>query len=236
MGVEPLAIQFVGDLSYDRSATVGPLSVRSDQARIDALLTRVLDIGVAIVALIVLAPVMLIVSLLVFASDGGPIFFRQERIGVGGRTFSCFKFRSMMVDAEARLAELLAGDPLARREWEHDHKLRRDPRITTIGGFLRRSSLDELPQLFNVLRCEMSIVGPRPIVAKEAERYGRYFVDYCSTRPGITGLWQVSGRNDTTYRRRVALDVTYARSRSVLMDLRILARTIPAVLTSRGSY
>ena len=150
--------------------------------------------------------------------------------------FKCLKFRSMLVDADRRLQELLAQDPVARAEWERDHKLRDDPRITALGSFLRRSSVDEIPQLFNVLRGEMSLVGPRPIVAAEVPRYRRYINHYCSVTPGITGLWQVSGRNDVSYRRRVALDVTYARSKSLLFDLKILAATVPAVLLRKGSY
>ena len=131
---------------------------------------------------------------------------------------------------------LEASDPIARLEWEKDHKLRNDPRITRLGSFLRKSSLDELPQLFNVLRGEMSLVGPRPIVDAEVVRYGRYFADYCSVRPGITGLWQISGRNDVSYRRRVALDVAFARARSRSLYVRILAGTVPSVLVRRGSY
>jgi exopolysaccharide production protein ExoY len=142
----------------------------------------------------------------------------------------------MAVDAEARLSELLKNDPVARLEWDRDHKLKNDPRITPIGNFLRKSSLDELPQLFNVLIGEMSLVGPRPIVIGEVARYGRYFQQYCSVRPGITGLWQISGRNDVTYRRRVAMDVTYARAQSYGLNMRILVGTVPSVLFARGSY
>ena len=142
----------------------------------------------------------------------------------------------MGVDAPDRLAAVLAEDPEARACWERDHKLKNDPRITPIGGFLRRSSLDELPQLINVLRGDMSIVGPRPITMVEAERYGRYIVEYVSVAPGITGLWQISGRNDVSYRRRVALDVAFARSRSLPLYVKIAVMTVPAVLFARGSY
>jgi lipopolysaccharide/colanic/teichoic acid biosynthesis glycosyltransferase len=142
----------------------------------------------------------------------------------------------MAIDAEQRLAELLAQDPLARAEWDKDHKLRNDPRVTRLGAFLRKTSLDELPQLFNVLRGEMSLVGPRPIVDAEIAKYGRRFANYCAVKPGITGLWQVSGRNDTTYRARVAMDCVYARQRNVVMDGMIIAATVPAVLMRRGSY
>ncbi len=202
----------------------------------DNLLTEAMNMSLALVALLVLAPVMLAVAFAVFAQDGGPVLFAHRRIGRGGRYFYCLKFRSMAVDAEQRLADLLANDPVARAEWERDHKLRKDPRVTRLGEFLRKSSLDELPQLFNVLRGEMSLVGPRPIVDAEVPKYGRRFESYCAVKPGITGLWQVSGRNDTSYRARVAMDCVYARQRNVLMDGRIIAATVPAVLMRKGSY
>ena len=191
---------------------------------------------VALLALVFLLPIMLVVALAVYAQDGGPILFAHRRIGLHGRTFPCLKFRSMAVDAEARLAAVLASDPAARAEWEKDHKLRNDPRVTPLGAFLRKTSLDELPQLFNVLRGEMSLVGPRPIVEAEVGKYGRRFEAYCAVKPGITGLWQVSGRNDTTYRTRVALDCVYARRRNLGLDAYIIAATVPAVLARRGSY
>ncbi|HEY2661468.1 MAG TPA: sugar transferase [Caulobacteraceae bacterium] len=190
----------------------------------------------ATVMLVFFAPLMLGVAIAVFVQDGGPVFFAHRRLGLNGSSFACLKFRSMATDAQARFNHLLAVDPGARTEWERDHKLRNDPRITRLGEFLRRSSLDELPQLFNVLRGEMSLVGPRPIVEAEAHRYGRRICNYCSVRPGITGLWQVSGRNDTSYRRRVAIDVVYSRRKSLTLDARILLMTIPAVLLRRGSY
>jgi exopolysaccharide production protein ExoY len=142
----------------------------------------------------------------------------------------------MVIDADARLKDLLERDPQARAEWEADHKLRNDPRITRIGHFLRKSSLDELPQFFNVLMGEMSLVGPRPIVADEIVKYGRYFANYCRVRPGITGLWQISGRNDVSYRRRVAMDIAYVRSKSLALDMSILLLTVPRVVARRGSY
>lgn len=197
---------------------------------------RIFDVVIASLALVFFLPLMTLIALTIYACDPGPILFAQRRIGHGGHRFGCFKFRSMVVDAEQRLAELLENDPVAQAEWGRDHKLRNDPRITLIGNILRKSSLDELPQIFNVLRGEMSIVGPRPIVDAEVIRYGRYFAHYCYVRPGITGLWQVSGRNDVTYRRRVAFDVIYSRRRSILLDLRILFMTIPSVLKARGCY
>jgi len=209
---------------------------RAEERRFVDRLDRALNFLVALGLLVFLAPVMLIIALAVKLGDGGPALFAHKRIGLGGRSFYCLKFRSMAVDSEARLQKLLAESAEARAEWARDQKLKSDPRITFVGELLRKSSLDELPQLINVLRGEMSLVGPRPIVTAEIERYGRYFRDYCSVRPGITGLWQVSGRNDVRYSRRVAMDTVYSRTRTLAMDARILVMTVPAVLLRRGSY
>ena len=196
----------------------------------------VVDFAVAFLALVFIAPLMLLVAAAVFLQDGGPVIFAHRRLGRNGESFKCLKFRSMAIDAEARLQALLREDPEARAEWAKDHKLRNDPRVTKLGQFLRRSSLDELPQLFNVLRGEMSLVGPRPIVDAEVVKYGRRFRHYCSVKPGITGLWQVSGRNDVSYRQRVAMDCVYARSKTLTLDLYVLVMTIPAVLSRKGCY
>jgi exopolysaccharide production protein ExoY len=201
----------------------------------DAVLSRALDLGAGLVLLLFLSPVFAGVAIAIWVFDPGPVIFAHRRVGRGGVTFPCFKFRSMYVGAEARLARVLAEDPARRREWERDHKLRNDPRITPLGRILRYTSLDELPQLINVLRGEMSLVGPRPIVPDEIPRYGRFIMAYLLVRPGLTGLWQISGRSQTTYRRRVAADVLYVRSKSVGHDLRILVATIPAVILARGS-
>jgi exopolysaccharide production protein ExoY len=198
-------------------------------------MTRFLDVSIALAGLLFFAPLMILIAAAIMAS-GGPVLFRQMRLGQGGELFACLKFRTMYVDAEQLLAEVLANDPVARAGWEREHKLRRDPRVSTVGRFLRKTSLDELPQLFNVIAGSMSIVGPRPIVAAEAKRYGRYIRTYCAVRPGITGLWQISGRNETSYRRRVACDVAYVRTRSALKDLLIIVKTIPAVCFARGAY
>lgn len=198
--------------------------------------TQWLDRGLALLLLIFLAPLLIATAIAILVTSRGNIFFRQARIGRGGKEFLCYKFRTMEVDAERRLDVLLQNDAEARREWERDQKLRNDPRITSIGQFLRKSSIDELPQLINVVRGEMRLVGPRPIVESERHKYGRYFRDYCSVRPGITGLWQVSGRNDVSYRRRVAYDVLYSKHRSLLVDIGILIATVPCVLFRRGSY
>ena len=200
------------------------------------LACRVLDICVALLALAVLAPVMIVVALAVALERRGPVLFRHTRVGKGGAPFRVLKFRSMAVDGDLILSEYLTQNPEAAAEWARDHKLRADPRVSSLGVLLRKSSLDELPQLFNVLRGEMSIVGPRPIVQAEVTRYGRAFAHYCSVPPGITGVWQVSGRNDTTYRRRVAMDALYSRRKSVLLDVRLICATVPAVLSRKGSY
>lgn len=199
-------------------------------------LSRALDLAVAIAALIVLGPLMAVVAVVCTLSDRGPALFAHRRIGLNGRPFGVLKFRSMRINSDAVLAAHLLNSPEAAAEWDADHKLRDDPRVTRVGSFLRKSSLDELPQIFNVLRGEMSIVGPRPIVAAEVSRYGQLFECYCSVKPGMTGLWQVSGRNDVTYEHRVHMDALYARHRSVWLDVKIIAATIPAVLRRRGSY
>ena len=222
----------IGSAGFERAPfAAGERAVRSDVFDAEYLVNFLL----AAALIVFFAPLMLAVAVAVFVQDGGPVIFAHQRVGRNGRPFACLKFRSMAIDAQARLQHLLAVDAEARAEWARDHKLRNDPRITRLGDFLRRSSLDELPQLFNVLRGEMSLVGPRPIVEAEASRYGRRIVHYCSVRPGITGLWQVSGRNNTSYRRRVAIDVVYSRRKSLNLDIRILLMTIPAVLLRRGS-
>lgn len=197
---------------------------------------RLIDIAVAFSALALLSPLLLLIALAIRLQDGEPALFWQRRIGVGGYQFDCYKFRSMVSNAEIRLNQHFADHPEARAEWTADQKLRHDPRVTFLGRFLRRYSLDELPQLINVLRGEMSMVGPRPIIETEICRYGRYFDHYCRVRPGMTGLWQIMGRNDVSYRRRVALDVTFVKTRSLTRYFTILARTLPAVLRHTGVY
>ncbi len=197
--------------------------------------SRLLDILIASLALLFVLPLFAVIAVAIKLADPGPVFFRHRRVGLGGKTFGCWKFRTMVVDAEARLAAILAADPEAQREWDESQKLTYDPRVTWLGNFLRRSSLDELPQLFNVLMGEMSIVGPRPIVENEAARYGQHFALYCLVRPGITGLWQISGRSDIRYFERVLMDVRYVSSRSVMRDLKIIVLTVPSVLAARGS-
>jgi lipopolysaccharide/colanic/teichoic acid biosynthesis glycosyltransferase len=199
-------------------------------------LRRGLDLAIAICALVGLLPILALISLLIKLQDGGSVLFSQERIGERGRRFRCYKFRSMRPDAEARLAAVLAKDPELLREWAETHKLKNDPRVTLLGEFLRRSSLDELPQLINIIRGEMSVVGPRPIVKEEVARYCRWYRYYTMVKPGLTGLWQVSGRNDVNYRRRIAMDRLYVRMDSFQSYCWILVATVPAVLVRKGSY
>jgi lipopolysaccharide/colanic/teichoic acid biosynthesis glycosyltransferase len=197
---------------------------------------RALDILGAGLLLLACLPVFAVLAFFV-RLDGGPVFYAHERVGRGGRLFGCLKFRSMVADADRRLAALIARDPIARQEWESTRKLKNDPRVTWVGRFLRASSLDELPQLINVLRGDMSLVGPRPVQAAElAAFYGASAQHYMAVRPGITGPWQVSGRSDTSYAQRVALDVAYVTHPSLLTDVKILLRTPGAVLARRGAY
>lgn len=197
---------------------------------------RVLDVTLAVGALVLLSVLLAIVAAAIMLLDRGPVLIRHRRIGKDGVPFGCLKFRTMVVDADAVLVRHLATDPDAATEWKAMRKLRNDPRITPLGKILRETSLDELPQLVNVIRGEMSLVGPRPIVAEEMVRYGAAIADYKAVRPGLTGLWQCSGRNDVTYERRVMLDREYVRTWSIRRDLAIMLRTVPAVMSSRGVY
>jgi undecaprenyl-phosphate galactose phosphotransferase len=203
---------------------------------IERAVFRLFDIGVASTAIILFLPLFILILAAVLLTSPGPVLFVQRRVGRQGVLFPCLKIRTMRTDAAAILARLLEDDPAARAEWARDFKLRADPRITPVGDILRKLSLDELPQLMNVFVGHMSIVGPRPIVPGEIERYGIYFPDYCSVRPGLTGLWQVSGRNDVSYKERVQLDSRYAARKSVPLDMLIMVRTIPAVIRARGCY
>ena len=219
-----------------QQSTNQTIGLERDRKALFPIAKRALDIIGAGVGLLLLAPFFLIVALMVRA-DGGPAFFAHQRVGRGGKLFGCLKFRSMVIDSQARLETLLANDPAARAEWEATRKLKNDPRITRIGRFLRSTSLDELPQLINVLRGEMSLVGPRPVQEAEIDRYyGASAAHYMAVRPGITGLWQVSGRSETSYESRVALDVAYVSRPSLLADFSILLRTPIAVLSRRGAH
>jgi Undecaprenyl-phosphate galactose phosphotransferase WbaP len=199
-------------------------------------LKRAFDL-IACTCLTLLAlPVLLVLALCIKLDSAGPVIFRQTRIGREGKPFRVFKFRTMQADAEAILKAYLAANPEEAREWAATQKLKHDPRITRMGRFLRRTSLDEVPQVLNVLLGEMSLVGPRPIVESEVAKYGDVFPLYAQVLPGITGLWQISGRNDISYEERVILDRYYITNWSIWFDWYILARTVPVVLGRRGAY
>lgn len=197
---------------------------------------RMFDIVVIVMASPVVVPTMLVLAGLVKLSSRGPVFYSQVRTGKKGRTFKAWKFRSMVPNADQVLKKCLAEDPLLQSEWEKDHKLKNDPRVTGVGKLMRKTSLDELPQLFNVLRGEMSLVGPRPIVDQEIGKYAQRYVCYQSVAPGITGLWQINGRNNTTYDERTAFDEDYACNWSVWFDIYILICTVKTVLRCEGAY
>ena len=199
-------------------------------------LKRLMDLMIAVPMALFLLPAYALLAVIIYSDDKGPVLFKQSRRGQNGEYFTCLKFRTMVTDATARLERVLDSDPALRAEWEATQKLKEDPRITGIGGFLRKYSLDELPQLWNIIKGEMSIVGPRPIVEDEVRRYGADIDHYDEVRPGVVGLWQISGRNDTSYDERVQLDVTYAQTRNILLDLKILFGSIPAILLKRGAY
>ncbi len=197
---------------------------------------RVFDIVAASAALLLFSPLFLLIAALVKCSDGGRVFYGHRRIGHNGRSFYCLKFRTMREDADRILQEYLRNNPAAYEEWRTSRKLQNDPRVTVVGSVLRKLSLDELPQLINIIRGEMSVVGPRPVVEEELELYEVAAQFYLQSRPGLTGLWQVSGRNDVSYASRVALDSHYVQNWSLINDLIIVGRTVPAVCLSRGSY
>ncbi len=220
---------------FDYALSEAPVVISRSGRPIGGVVKRTFDIVVALVLIVGFAPLLLGCCLLVLTS-GRPLLFRHRRVGFGGREFTCLKFRTMAIDAERRLQEHLAKDCIAKLEWQKCHKLQSDPRVTTLGRVMRRSSLDELPQLFNVLKGEMSLVGPRPIVADEVARYQENFQHYASSRPGLTGLWQVSGRNNTSYRQRVAYDVEYVRNWSLARDIKIIVVTVAHVLDGAGAY
>ena len=199
-------------------------------------LKRCLDVCLTAACCLAGLPVFALLALCIRLDSKGPVLFTQRRIGRDGKAFYVYKFRTMQVDAEAALQGYLAQHPEAVAEWEASQKLKNDPRITRVGHFLRRTSLDELPQLINVLRGEMSVVGPRPIVPDEVEKYGEGYAAYARCLPGITGLWQISGRSDTSYEERVALDAFYMNNWSVWLDIYIVLRTVPVVLGRRGAY
>lgn len=195
-----------------------------------------IDLTATLIGGLLILPMIVAIAILIKLDSAGPIFYRQTRIGQGGESFRAWKFRTMVTNAEQSLQDYLDKHPELQDAWDKDHKLREDPRVTRIGRFLRRTSLDELPQLWNILRGEMSLVGPRPIVDEEIPRYGDKFTVYTKVIPGLTGLWQVSGRNNITYQQRVSLDAYYVRNWSVWLDVYILIRTVWVVVTGEGAY
>lgn len=197
---------------------------------------RQFDVCCALCGLAALLPIFLLVAFAIKIADGGPIFFRHKRVGRNGASFDCLKFRTMRTNASAILESHLRSSAEARQEWLETRKLKNDPRVTAIGTFLRKTSLDELPQVLNIIVGEMSVVGPRPVVSDEIALYGVDAQHYFTARPGLTGLWQVSGRNDVSYADRVRLDRRYVENWSFATDIGIVLRTIPAVFMSRGSY
>ena len=202
------------------------------------IIKTIFDLLFSSIILIFGLPIFLIIALLIKLSSRGPIFYLQERIGKNKKTFNCIKFRTMHPEAEDILENLITNNEKLRKEFEETHKLKNDPRITNIGKFLRKTSLDEIPQFLNVIKMEMSIIGPRPIVKKEIQKYGESYNKVISIKPGITGLWQVSGRNNLSYKRRVILDCLYVDNISPLLDLRIIIRTFGVILfpNDRGAY
>ena len=196
---------------------------------------QILDRALALAAFVALSPFFVVVPVLVKLTSRGPVFYRQDRLGKRGRPIRVWKFRSMYADADERLKAILESDPARRAEWEASFKLKDDPRVTPLGRFLRKTSIDEFPQLFNVFSGDMALVGPRPIVEKEVRYYGSAYDTFASVKPGITGLWQASGRSDTDYARRVALDVHYVLNWSPWMDIWIRFRTVYAVVFMRGA-
>jgi exopolysaccharide production protein ExoY len=215
------------DLDFNSHVSVSPVGLASK---------RIVDIVLALSGIILLAPLLVLCFAVTWASLPGPVLFRHRRVGFNGRPFDCLKFRTMVADAPERLRKLLETDAAAAAEWAQCQKLRNDPRITPIGAILRKSSLDELPQLFNVLRGDMSIVGPRPVTEDELSRYGASVKAYTACRPGITGLWQVTGRSSTSYETRVSCDAYYARMWSLWLDSKIIIVTIPSVLFTKDAY
>lgn len=230
-----------GSYSYTESAgrSLGR-SQRENSAPSEFFRYRVIkrcwDILLVLVSMPVMLPILGAVSAVILLNSPGPVFYSHRRIRKNGAFFSMWKFRTMCVNSTEVLEEYLARHPAAHAEWSQTHKLRKDPRITPLGSFLRRYSLDELPQLWNVLMGQMSLVGPRPIVAAEVEKYGDRFESYCRVKPGLTGLWQVSGRSELSYDARVALDCEYVKRWSLTKDFMILLKTFASVVNQDGAF
>ena len=197
---------------------------------------RVVEVGLALLALVILSPFLALVSVLIKLDSPGPVLYEQRRVGLGGRLFKIFKFRTMVDDADQTLVEYLEGDAAHRLSWDQYQKLWHDPRLTRFGRMLRRFSIDEIPQLWNVLKGDMSLVGPRPFFPEQLEAYGEAYAYYIQVRPGLTGLWQVNGRNHTSFAERAWWDAYYVSHWSIKMDLAILLKTVWVVLSGKGAY
>lgn len=217
----------LGDADYTR---------QDERTVLGGSLKRVFDLSFAVTLLVFLLPLLCMIATACLFLQGRPIVYPHRRVGRNGALFPCLKFRTMVRDPDAALAKHFDENPGAREEWAASQKLRADPRVTPLGRLLRKSSLDEIPQLLNIVRGDMSVVGPRPIVVAEVWRYGTEISAYYRTRPGLTGPWQISGRSDTSYAERVRLDTAYVATWSFGNDVMIVLKTIPAVLLSQGSY
>lgn len=219
-----------------RAAAPGLVWRKTQGEAVGGAAKRGFDVIGALMALLLLLPLFALIAVAIKLWDRGPVFYRHRRIGLNGEAFDCLKFRSMVMDSDEVLSRYLAGNSEAAREWDETRKLKRDPRITPLGASMRKTSIDELPQLVNILKGEMSFVGPRPIVTAEVPKYGTCIDHYLRARPGLTGPWQVSGRNDVDYATRVALDSNYIESWSFWRDVVIVVKTARVVVTARGSY
>ena len=224
-----------GNLDLSSNTRISPRSLDQTLVSKDRL-ARVLDISLILLAAPYMILAFLIIAISIKLDSPGPVFYRQARIGRSGRKFHVFKFRTMVQNADQVLQDHLDKSPQLKAQWATTHKLKQDPRVTRLGALLRKSSLDELPQLWNILKGDMSLVGPRPIVDAEVVKYGKCFNLYVQVRPGLTGLWQVSGRNDTTYKQRVELDEYYVRNRGLKLYFQILWKTVFVVLKKDGAY
>ena len=229
--VDGISISYPG---YQDSAGIG--AAQDLRPLANGVLKRITDILITLLLSLVFLPVFLLTALLIHLDSPGPVLYAQLRLGKNGRKILIYKFRSMLVDADHILAEYLENCPSARHEWEQTQKLRSDPRITRVGRWIREFSLDELPQLFNILKGDMSLVGPRPILPEQEGLYGPGIDFYRKVRPGLTGFWQVSGRNHTTFFQRTLYDTHYVRNWSIWLDIHILLRTVWVVLSRDGAY
>lgn len=235
---QPLLAKARANIAWDPAQANIEGAVKSERtmtAQARPITKRAFDMVGALTLLLVLSPLLAVVAVAVRLS-GPRVFFAHSRVGEGGRIFPCYKFRTMVPDAQRVLDRLLEERPELRDEWQREFKLKDDPRVTRVGRFLRKYSLDELPQFWNVLRGDMSLVGPRPITVDELDRYGRHAYVYLATRPGVTGLWQVSGRSDLDYDHRIRLDREYVERRCLSLDFAIAFKTAWVVLRRKGAY